>query len=204
MSLYKIVPLGLFFVSLILAVFAYPLLPAQLGAVSKFNGVFFIPILSMGMYATFLMIPVIDPLKHNVDKVMSHYFKFVSVTSMFLFYLFVLSISWSFGYQFSVIAALAPAFGGLFYYCGILTENAETNSFLEIQTPWTKNDKSTWNSTHTLGGKMFKISAVIAAFGLFFGSYAVFLIMVPFIFSSFYLMFHAYHEHGNRNNRKKR
>jgi uncharacterized membrane protein len=204
MSVYKFIPLGIFLLTLALAAFVYPLLPMELGAVSRFNGVFFIPMLSLGMYATFLMIPIIDPLKHNVEKIINNYFKFVTLVSMFLFYLFVLSITWSLGYQFSVIAAVAPAFGALFFYCGVLTENAEQNSFLDIQTPWTKNDRKAWESTHTLGGKMFKISAIIAAAGFLVNSYAVFFVMVPFIFSSLYLIVHSYNEHTIRKAPAKR
>ncbi|HIQ49880.1 MAG TPA: SdpI family protein [Nanoarchaeota archaeon] len=44
----------------------------------------------------------------------------------------------------NIIQVLTPAFGVLYFYCGILTENAKRNWFIGIRTPWTLSNERVW------------------------------------------------------------
>ena len=90
---------------------------------------------------------------------------------------------------------LAPAFGILFYYCGILTENAKRNWFIGIRTPWTLSNDVVWDKTHKIGGKLFKIAGAVALFGIFFQKYTLFFILAPVILVAAYTIIYSYFEY---------
>lgn len=165
------------------------------GYMSKFWGLFSMPFMSVGFFLLFILIPKIDPLKTNISKFRNYYDVFVLLTIVFLLYLYLLTIFWNLGLRFSMIQFLVPAFGILFYYCGILIENAKRNWSIGIRTPWTLSNDKVWDKTHKIGGKLFKIVGVIALLGIFFQSYALFFVLVPVISVAIYTAIYSYFEY---------
>ena len=165
------------------------------GYMSKFWGLFLMPLISAGLFLLFIAIPKIDPLKTNIEKFRKYYDGFITLVIIFLFYLYLLTIFWNMGIRFDIIQLLAPAFGILFYYCGILTENAKRNWFIGIRTPWTLSNDAVWDKTHKIGGKLFKISGIVVLFGIFFRNYALFFILVPVILVAIYTIIYSYVEY---------
>jgi uncharacterized membrane protein len=90
---------------------------------------------------------------------------------------------------------LSPAFGILFFYCGILIEKVKRNWFIGIKTPWTLSNEKVWDKTHQLGGKLFKIVGIIAFLGIIFPNYTFFLILFPVIAVSIYTVVYSYFEY---------
>ena len=78
---------------------------------------------------------------------------------------------------------------------GVLTENAKRNWTIGIRTPWTLSNETVWNKTHKIGGKLFKIVAIISLSGLFLQKYAIFLIIVPVISVAIYTIIYSYVEY---------
>ena len=165
------------------------------GYMPKALGLFLMPIISVVLFLMFLLIPRIDPLKENIEKFREYFDWFVVLIIGFLFYIYVLTIFWSFGYRFDMGQVLAPALGILFYYAGILTSNAKKNWFIGIRTPWTMSYESVWNKTNKLGGKMFKIAGVICLFGIIFPAYAFLFVIVPALITAFYAIIYSYFEY---------
>jgi uncharacterized membrane protein len=85
--------------------------------------------------------------------------------------------------------------GLLFFYSGILYENAKRNWFIGIRTPWTLSNDIVWDKTHKIGGKLFKIAGVVAIFGIFFQKYALLFILVPVILITAYTIIYSYFEY---------
>jgi uncharacterized membrane protein len=85
--------------------------------------------------------------------------------------------------------------GLLFFYIGILLENAKRNWFIGIRTPWTLSSEKVWNKTHKLGSKMFKISGIIVLIGFLFQKYVTYFILIPTLFVAFYLVIYSYVEY---------
>jgi len=56
-------------------------------------------------------------------------------------------------------------------------------------------NENVWNRTHKLGGKLFKISALIAVLGMLFEDYALWFVLVPVIAVSAYLVVYSYFEY---------
>ncbi len=201
----EITILGIILASFIIGIYFYPQMPSEMashwnsqgqvdGYMSKFWGLFLMPIISFGMFLLFIAIPKIDPYKQNIEKFKKYYNNFVVLIIIFLFYLYLLTIFWNVGLRFNMIQLIAPAFGILFYYCGILTEKAKRNWFIGIKTPWTLSSERVWDKTHKIGGKLFKITGIIALFGTFFPSKAIFFIFIPGILSAVYTIIYSYFE----------
>ena len=201
-----IIVLGVILLSFIIGIYFYPQMPEKIashwnahgqvdGYMSKFWGLFLMPLLSMMLFLLFIAIPKIDPLKHNIEKFREYYDGFVVLIIVYLFYVYLLTIFWNIGIRFNMVQPLAPAMGILFYYIGILIENAKRNWFIGIRTPWTLSSEKVWEKTHKIGGKLFKIAGVIAFIGVFFQRYVLFFILVPIILVAAYTIVYSYFEY---------
>jgi uncharacterized membrane protein len=165
------------------------------GYMSKFWGLFLMPIISVGLLLLYILIPKIDPLKSNIQQFRKYYDGFMVLIIVFLFYLYLLTIFWNSGFRFNIITFLSPAFAILFYYAGILIENAKRNWFIGIRTPWTLSSDRVWDKTHKIGGKLFKIAGILALGAMFFETAAIFFIIVPVIVVSIYTVVYSYFEY---------
>ena len=201
-----IIILGIILLSFLIGIYLYPKMPEKMashwnaqgqvdGYVSKFWGLFLMPFISLALFLLFILIPKIDPLKANIEKFRKYFDGFIIFTILFLFYLFTLTIFWNFGVKFSMNQVLPPAFGILFFYCGILIEKAKRNWFIGIRTPWTLSNDKVWERTHKIGGKLFKVVGIIAFLGIIFPNYALFLILFPVIAVSIYTVVYSYFEY---------
>jgi len=191
--------------SFLIGIYFYPQMPNQLashwntsgevdGYMSKFWGLFLMPIISFLMYLLFIAIPYLDPLKENIEKFRKYYDGFIALIILFLFFIYLLTIFWNLGWKFNMNFVLLPAIGILFYYCGILIENAKRNWFIGIRNPWTLSSYEVWDKTHKIGAKLFKASGIIAILGAFSGKYSIFFILAPIIFSVIYTTIFSYIE----------
>lgn len=201
----KAVIIGIIVLSFLIGIYLYPRMPLMLashwnargqvdGYMSKFWGLFLMPIISTLMYLLFITLPKIDPMKANVDKFRKYFDGFIVAIITFLFYLYLLTIFWNLGYKFSLIQFLSPAFALLFYSVGILIEKAKRNWFIGIRTPWTLSSDKVWDKTHKLGGKLYKLSALFSLLGLLFPLSAIYFVIIPIITFSLYLFVYSYLE----------
>jgi len=181
---------GLVLLSFILSIYFYPQVPDQMathwdsqgevnGYMSKFWGTFLMPLLITGLVILFLVIPKIDPRKENIEMFRKHYEGFRLVLIIFLVLVHLHILLWNTGTQISPNAVIPLGIGLLFYYAGVLTENAEQNWFIGIRTPWTLSSEKVWKRTNRLGGKLFRIAGITAFSGVFFPEYAIYFILVP-------------------------
>jgi len=202
----EIIAIGIILLSFIIGSYLYPQMPEKMashwnakgqvdGYISKFWGLFLMPIISLLIFSLFIAIPKIDPLKQNIEKFRKYYDGFVVLMIAYLFYVYLLTLLWNIGIRFSMIQPLVPAMGILFYYIGILVENAKRNWFIGIRTPWTLSSERVWEKTHKIGGKLFKIAGIIAFIGIFFQDYAIFFILIPVISVAFYTIIYSYVEY---------
>ena len=190
-------------ISFVISIYFYPSFPDQVashwnsqgevdGYMGKFWGLFLMPIISLAILLLFLAIPKIDPLKNNIKKFEKYFDGFIVLILLFLFYIYVLTVLWNMNIVFNMTQMILPALGILFFYCGILIENAKRNWFIGIRTPWTLSNEKVWNATHKLGGKLFKTAGILAFIGLFFQKFALLLFIVPVLAFSLYLVVYSY------------
>ncbi len=97
---------------------------------------------------------------------------------------------------------MVPSMAVLFYYCGVMIENAKRNWFVGIRTPWTMSNEEVWDKTHRLGGRLFKVVGAISLLGMIFEEYAMIFIIVPVLFATFYTFLYSYLEYRKIRNIK--
>ena len=162
---------------------------------SKFWGIFLFPLVIIGIYLLFLLIPKIDPLKDNIKKFKKYFDFFIFLTILFLFYVFILTILANFGYIFNMTTMIMPGIGLFFFYIGIVMKNFKRNWFIGIRTPWTLSSDEVWDKTHRLGSVLFKVLGIIIFLGIFLPSeYIVWIILVPVFGIIIWLVLYSYLE----------
>lgn len=164
------------------------------GYTSKFTGVFVLPLITFGMFLLFLVIPSIDPLKANIAQFREAFNLFIVFIVGFMVYLYGLTLAWNLGYTaFRMSGAMLPAVGLLFVLIGFILRQAKRNFFIGIRTPWTLSSDTVWNETHRLGAVLFIISGALAFIGGFFGGTVAFWLMfVPLISTTLFLLVYSY------------
>ncbi len=200
-------------IAFIISIYVYPQMPDKIashwdhkgqvdGYISKSWGLFLMPVLSLVILALFIFIPKIDPLKKNLKKFRKYYDRFIVLFILFLFYIYLLTIFWNLNYKFNMTQMIIPAFGILFYYIGILTENAKQNWFIGIKTPWTLSNNKVWEKTHKVGGQLFKIAGLLTLIGILFPNYAIYFFLIPVLFAAIYSIIYSYFEYQKLNKQK--
>jgi uncharacterized membrane protein len=164
------------------------------GYMSKFWGVFLMPLISLGMSLLFLVIPNIDPLKANIAQFRDAFNLFIVLIVGFMVYVYALTLLWNLGYtNFGLGKAMMPALGVLFIFVGYMLRKAKRNFFIGIRTPWTLSSDRVWDETHRIGAILFTISGVLALLGSFFeGMTAFMMVMVPILGSAIFLVIYSY------------
>ncbi len=197
---------GLILLSFILSIYFYPQVPEQMathwnsqgevnGYMSKLWGLFFMPLMITGLVIMFLIIPRIGPRKENIAKFRKYYDGFIVLLVLVMVAIHLQTLLWNTGIKISPNAVFPAGIGLLFYYTGILTENAEQNWFIGIRTPWTLSSERVWKRTNRLGGKLFRIAGIAAISGTFFPKLAIYFILVPVIFVAGFTVVYSYVEY---------
>jgi len=164
------------------------------GYMTKPWGVFMMPLVTLGMFALFLVIPSIDPLKANIAKFREAFNLFIVLIVAFMLYIHGLTLAWSLGYtDFKMSTSMLPAMGLLFIFVGFMLRKAKRNFFIGIRTPWTLSSDTVWDKTHRLGALLFMASGVLAIIGGIFGGMTAFwLLFVPLMGSTLFLLVYSY------------
>ena len=201
-------------ITFILTIAIYPAAPDRVvshwnaagqadGYMSKFWGLFLIPLIMTGLAALMAVFPRIDPYKMNYEKFRNYYEGFILMFVLFLLAIQVQIILWNLGYQVSPNLTFPLFMGMLFIYIGFLLGHAEQNWFVGIRTPWTLSSKTVWKKTHELGGKLFKIAGVISCAGVVAGAYALWFILVPVLAVTVCTVVYSYIEFQKEVNSQK-
>jgi uncharacterized membrane protein len=164
------------------------------GYTSKVLGVFLLPLVTLGLFLLFLVIPGIDPLKANIAQFRDVFNLFIVLMVAFMLYIHALTLRWNLGYtDFGMSRAMLPAMGLLFLFIGYMLRKAKRNYFIGIRTPWTLSSDTVWDETHRVGSVLFMVSGVFAFFGSLFGGMTAFwFLFIPIIGSTLITLVYSY------------
>ena len=164
------------------------------GYISRFWGVFMMPMMTLGIFLLFLVIPTIDPLKANIAKFRETFNTFIVLFVAFMLYIHGLTLAWNLGYtSFKLSTSMLPAIGLLFIFIGFMLRKAKRNFFIGIRTPWTLSSDYVWDKTHQIGAILFMASGVLALVGGFLGGMAAFwFLFAPLMASTIFLLIYSY------------
>ncbi|ELZ24299.1 hypothetical protein C475_13657 [Halosimplex carlsbadense 2-9-1] len=191
-------------VSALVSVLAAPSLPDTIvtnwnaagepnGTMSKTVALALIPGLSAVLVALFAVLPRLDPLGENVADFRAYYDWFVVLFAAFMTLVHGGVVAFNLGYEFDFTLLVLAGVAGLFYYVGVLLTHAEQNWFVGIRTPWTLSDQRVWDRTNRLGGRLFKLTALVSLAGLLAGDYAVYFLLVPALATAAVTVVYSYY-----------
>jgi uncharacterized membrane protein len=189
--------------SFVAAFYFYPRMPPYMashwnaagevdGYMSEAWGLFMLPAMSVIILLLFLIIPLIDPLRKNIEKFIDYYDWFVFVTLLFFFYIYSLTILWNLGIEINMSKAMSPALGALFFFMGVVVSKAKRNYFVGIRTPWTLSSDAVWDKTHRLAGKLFKVAGILCLLGMFSDEFGLWLVIIPVMVASAASVIYSY------------
>ncbi|MGI6683918.1 MAG: SdpI family protein [Bacillota bacterium] len=158
--------------SLALGFYVYPMLPDQVpshwnfrgdvdGYSSRTWGAFGIPLMILGFYFLFVVLPLIDPKKENYLKFTRTYAILKYALTVFFFLLYLATIGVSLGYPVNINRLVPMSIAILFVILGNYMSTIRHNYFMGIKTPWTLANEKVWTKTHRLGGKLWVFSGII-------------------------------------------
>jgi uncharacterized membrane protein len=187
-----------------ISLWAGPRLPASVpthwDASGQANGysspafaMFFMPGLTLGIGLLLIFLPMVDPLRANVEKFRRSYNWAIVGFAAYMLYIHVLTLLAGLGVSYNMTSVLIPAMGLLFFGMGFLLERTQQNWFIGIRTPWTLSSPVVWEKTHRLGGLLFKIAGLLTLASLLFRPETAFLVMlVPLLLASLGTVVYSY------------
>jgi len=168
----EFIPLILIILTLVSAVFFYNNLPERIaihwniaGEVDGYGSgqtqAIIFPLLIIGIYFLFLLIPYLDPKKERYEQFSKvyHIFKLLLLILFVVIY-FITGLN-GLGYNLPVGAIIPALIGLLFIILGNYMGKIKMNWFMGIRTPWTLSSENVWNKTHRFGGKMFVLAGLL-------------------------------------------
>jgi uncharacterized membrane protein len=119
------------------------------------------PLLTIGMYILFLLLPYLDPKKERYEQFAKiyHIFKNIILALLAIVY-FIMGLN-GLGYNLPVSIIMPSLIGLLFIIMGNYLAKLKLNWFIGIRTPWTLSSEEVWNKTHRFGGKMFILAGLL-------------------------------------------
>ena len=162
------------------------------GYMSKFWGVFLLPLITVVLLPLFLVIPQIDPLKANIAKFRGIFNWFIVAFVLYMLFVYSLTMAAALGYQFNMTYALLPIVGLLFIGVGYMMGKAKRNFFIGIRTPWTLSSETVWDKTHQLGSKTFMLGGAVTIVSAFLGEAGVWLMLVAMLAAAFVPIIYSY------------
>ncbi len=162
------------------------------GYMSKFWGVWLMPLTTLGFTLLLAAVPAIDPLKANIEKFRGLYNAFIVGFVFYMLYVYGLTLAASLGYQFSMTYMLLPVVGLLFIGISFLLEKAKRNFFIGIRTPWTLSSDEVWEKTHKLGAQTFRIGGALVIVSAFLGESGFWLMMIALLVAALVPVVYSY------------
>lgn len=171
------------------------------GFMAKTWGVFFLPVVILGVFLLLLLIPHIAVYKKNIADFTPYYVNLRLLFVLFLAGVYATTLLWNLGNTFNLGYYIIPALSVLFYYIGHTLKYLKRNYFIGVRTPWTLSSDIVWGKTHSLASKVFKVAAVVMLAGLLAPAKIVWFVLVPVLGGALYLLVYSYVEYRRVENR---
>ncbi len=153
------------------------------------------PFISLFIYLLFLNLYKIFPLKEKIEKFKDSYNKFITVIIAFFVYIHALSIVYNMGYEFNMGIMIIPAIAIIFYFSGDIMEKSERNWIIGIRNAWTLSNDMVWEKTNKMGGRLFKLSAIVILLSILVPEYMAYILLIMIFGIVFYLTYYSYAEY---------
>jgi len=178
--------------TLVLAFYVYPMMPEKVpmhwnarGEIDRYSGRFFgtfgLPLINIGLYFLFYLVPVIDPKKKNIYRSWGVYnIVRYFVHGMFVvIYLMVIAVVFGYNVDVGLITQLIISL--MFVFLGNSIGKIKYNYTFGIRLPWTLADERVWKKTHRFGGRLMVMCGILGCLNAFVNktfAYQVFMTLI--------------------------
>lgn len=173
----EILPVSCIIAMFVLAIIAWPNAPESIpihwglsgepdNYAGKFFGLLGAPLIAVGVYILFTVLPRLDPRRENYPKFWGKYLVIRMVVILILVAIKVVTFLWVMGIEVNMTVAIFMIVGFLLIVIGNYMGKLRPTWFVGIRSPWTLSSEESWNKTHRLGGWLFVmigLGMVIAA-----------------------------------------
>ncbi len=157
---------------------------------SKTWGAFMMPLIMLGLYGVFRVIPALSPKGYGIEAANSGFVGIrVAVFALFAL-LNLLILLAALGVPIAMGSTVSMAFGGLLAVLGWFLDRLPRNFYVGIRTPWTIVDEDNWTRTHRLGKWSFMAAGLVMVVGGIMGANAFVIVaaalaagLVPMVYS---------------------
>lgn len=172
-------PLVLIALMFVVGAVLYPRLPAEIpthwgpsGPPDAYSAksvwsVFQLPLLSLGMYGLFVLIPFFDPKRANIIRSKKAYGVILDAVTALLALTFAGSMFAANDPLFPMDRIMPVGIGLVFIVIGNYMKTVKRNFTMGVRLSWTVMDDAVWAKTNRLGGYMFMGAGVMALAGAF-------------------------------------
>ena len=155
-----------------LGVYYYPSLPDRVpvhwnangeinGYGSKLFGAFGLPLINLGMYLMFILLPNIDPKKKNYANFMSTYQFLKYLLIVFFLGIQLITLLIATGVVVNKPILIQIMISLLFILLGNVMGRVKPNYFVGIKTPWTLANEEVWRKTHRLAAPLWVVGGIL-------------------------------------------
>lgn len=155
-------------------------------------GLFLMPIITAVLYLLFAVIPYIAVHRENIRAFYFFFFAFKVVFVGFMAALYTISLLPNFGITFNMNYFILPLMAILIYAAGVLMEKSKRNFFIGVRTQWTLSSDAVWDKTNKLGGRGFKVIAVLMILSLLIQKYAFYIMLAMLLGFAVFIMVYSY------------
>lgn len=159
---------------------------------SKEFGTFFLPLLNIGLYILFIVLPYLDPKRANYEKFFGSYRLIRYATHVFFTFMFFITVLAALGYSIDIGRWIASGVAVLFIIMGNIMGRVRHNYFVGFRYPWTLANEEVWRRTHRVGSKAMVLGGFIALIGVLLTENTVrFIVLmaglfIPIVFTTVY------------------
>jgi uncharacterized membrane protein len=160
---------------------------------SRAFGAWITPVLLVGVWALFRVLPAIDPRGTNYAKFGGAFEAIIDSLMLFLLGMHIVLLRAGLGHPVQMERIVPFGVGVLLIVIGNLLPRARPNWFVGIRTPWTLSSDRVWEKTHRLGGRLFVAGGfLIAIAALFWVERAQVVLIAVIVFNTATVLIYSY------------
>mgnify|MGYP002638864795 CR=1 FL=1 len=161
--------------------------------------VFFVPLMTIGIYLLMKYLPKIDPKKVNYVKfdVAYNFLRLYIILFMLVIYYISGMMNLDFGRDWQLNKIMPVLMAVLFISIGLIMPKIKQNWFAGIRTPWTLSSSDIWDKTHKLAGKMFILAGIVFLSMMFLPGDYFWVVMAGVIIAAFVPVIYSYFLYKN-------
>lgn len=128
---------------------------------SRVPGMLSLPATTTLISLVLIVLPRIDPRRHNYASFAKTYRFLQLMVALFMFGLQLVTIAAAFGSSVNITRLMDVGAGVLFVVVGNVLGKLRPTWFVGIRTPWTLSSSEVWTKTHRLGGRLLVLVGIV-------------------------------------------